>query len=123
VGLTLASLGCNVMFTDLEDVVPLLKTNVASNVPSGRVVPALSHCSTRGDATGGEPAAVSSSYDRDEDWGYVCCRTLQWGVDEPSGFDPPYDLILGSDVVYSESLVPILLKTIHDLASPRYVAT
>jgi hypothetical protein len=47
------------MFTDLEDVVPLLKTNVASNVPSGRVVPALSHCSTRGDAKIGDTFAVA----------------------------------------------------------------
>jgi predicted nicotinamide N-methyase len=105
------------MFTDLEDVVPLLKANVASNVPAGRVGPSLP---SRSGDTAGDTAASTTTFDHDDDWGHVCCHTLQWGVDDPREFDPPYDIILGSDVVYSESLVPILMKTIHDLASPRY---
>ncbi len=93
VGLCLASFGCDVTLTDLADVVPLLESNVAYNVP----------------------AAAASTHS----WGTPACAVLQWGVDDLAAFSPPYDFIVGSDIVYSESLILPLLQTIKALASHR----
>lgn len=34
-----------------------------------------------------------------------------------SEFDPPYDVILASDVIYKEAVFPLLIQTLKDLSS------
>lgn len=95
-------MGCDVLLTDLEEVLPLLVANVDTNAPSA--------CGS----TSGSGAPSS--------WGRARCQVLQWGVDDPSPIAAeagPFDYILGSDVVYSERLVPILMDTIRALAQPK----
>ncbi|XP_055487333.1 EEF1A lysine methyltransferase 3-like [Leucoraja erinacea] len=43
---------------------------------------------------------------------------LCWGVDQHS-FPSDYDIILGSDIVYSRSKYSALLETLNDLSNPR----
>jgi len=85
VGLTLATLGADVLLTDREPLIPLITKNVQLNNLSHKVK--------------------------------VCA--LEWGEDV-SSLNPPFDIVLMSDVVavtYSEAY-PLLLQTLLAITSP-----
>ena len=50
----------------------------------------------------------------------VDVRELEWGQDV-SPFKPPFDYILGADIVYIEDTFPQLLQTITELSDRRTV--
>lgn len=100
-GMAMALLGCDVAFTDIGDVLPLLRHNVSQNV---------------------SPAALKL---KDAAWaaaevGATLVTSLDWS--DPScysDFQPPYDFILAADCVYSELAVPHLLATVLHMGGPR----
>lgn len=84
-----ALLGARVVATDLPDRVRLLRKNLEENVGDGD--------------------------------GVATVAELVWGDEyevEPELLDPPPELVLGSDVVYSEEAVGDLLATLSRLAGP-----
>ena len=50
----------------------------------------------------------------------VDIRELEWGQNI-STFDPPFEFILGADIVYIEETFPQLLQTINDLSDKNTV--
>ena len=50
----------------------------------------------------------------------VDVRELEWGQDV-SSFNPPFDYILGADIVYIEETFSHLLKTITELSADKTV--
>lgn len=50
----------------------------------------------------------------------VDVRELEWGQDI-STFNPPFEYILGADIVYIEETFPQLLQTINDLSDENTV--
>ncbi|WOL05382.1 protein N-lysine methyltransferase METTL21A isoform X2 [Canna indica] len=87
VGCIAALLGADVILTDLPDRLKLLKKNVDVNVGEGN---------KRGSARVTE---------------------LEWGDDlDDEFFDPVPDIVLGSDVVYSEGAVEDLLTTLKQIS-------
>ena len=46
----------------------------------------------------------------------ITVSTLEWG-NEVSAYDPPFDVILGADVVYIEDVFTKLAKTLDDLSN------
>ncbi|KAL4448418.1 hypothetical protein ABPG75_005637 [Micractinium tetrahymenae] len=100
-GMAMALLGCEVAFTDIGAVLPLLKHNVEQNV---------------------SPAALKL---KDAAWAASevgSCRVASLDWADPScyaAFQPPYDFILAADCVYSELAVPHLLATVLHMGGPR----
>ncbi|KAL4438246.1 hypothetical protein ABPG77_010607 [Micractinium sp. CCAP 211/92] len=100
-GMAMALLGCEVAFTDIGDVLTLLRHNVEQNV---------------------SPAALKL---KDAAWaaqevGSCQVASLDWS--DPTcyaAFQPPYDFILAADCVYSELAVPHLLATVLHMGGPR----
>lgn len=87
VGCIAALLGAQVILTDLPDRMKLLRKNVETNVKEGN---------ERGSAT---------------------VRELEWGDDPDCELiNPLPDIILGSDVIYSEGAVTDLLATLCQLS-------
>ncbi|KAI9071860.1 hypothetical protein K1719_037882 [Acacia pycnantha] len=94
-GFGMALLGCDVIVTDQKEVLPILKRNVERNI--SRVM------QTNPDS-----------------FGSIKVSELQWGDrDHIMAVDPPFDYIIGTDVVYVEHLLEPLLQTIVDLSGPR----
>ncbi|XP_078440194.1 S-adenosyl-L-methionine-dependent methyltransferases superfamily protein [Wolffia australiana] len=94
-GFGMALLGCDVIATDQAEVLPLLTRNVKRNM--SRIMQA-------------NPGSVGS----------IRVAELFWGnEDHVKAIAPPFDYIIGTDVVYSESLLEPLLRTIFDLSGPR----
>ncbi|PRW45241.1 hypothetical protein C2E21_6339 [Chlorella sorokiniana] len=100
-GMALALLGAEVVFTDIGDVLPLLRRNVEQNI---------------------SPAALKL---RDAGWaasevGRTSVASLDWSDRSCyADFKPPYDFILAADCVYSELAVPHLLATVLAMGGPR----
>lgn len=100
-GMAMALLGCDVAFTDIGDVLLLLRHNVEQNV---------------------SPAALKL---RDAAWAAQevgSCRVASLDWADPAcyaAFQPPYDFILAADCVYSELAVPHLLATVLHMGGLR----
>ncbi|KAK1289281.1 Thioredoxin-like 3-3 [Acorus calamus] len=96
-GLGMALLGCDVVSTDQVEVLPLLMRNIERN--TSRVVQA---------------------YPDQESFGSITVAELDWGnEDHIKSVEPPFDYIIGTDVVYAEHLLEPLLQTILALSGPR----
>eukprot|EP00252_Welwitschia_mirabilis_P012532 TRINITY_DN2763_c0_g1_i1.p1 TRINITY_DN2763_c0_g1~~TRINITY_DN2763_c0_g1_i1.p1 ORF type:complete len:386 (-),score=70.68 TRINITY_DN2763_c0_g1_i1:210-1292(-) len=99
-GFGMALLGCNVVATDQIDVLPLLMRNVERN--TSRIKQSNME----------NPNSVSL--------GCVEVVELDWGNQEQiAALGPPFDFIIGTDIVYVEHLLDPLLKTILSLAGPK----
>ncbi|KAJ4971599.1 hypothetical protein NE237_004698 [Protea cynaroides] len=96
-GFGMAMLGCDVISTDQIEVLPLLIRNIERN--TSRVLQT-------------DPDSVS--------FGSIQVMELDWGNQEHvKAVDPPFDYIIGTDVVYAEHLLEPLLKTILSLSGPK----
>ncbi|KAL0436386.1 UNVERIFIED_CONTAM: hypothetical protein Sradi_0346500 [Sesamum radiatum] len=93
----MALLGCDVISTDQTEVLPLLMRNVERN--TSRIL------QTAPDA---------------DSFGSIEVAELNWGdEDHIRAVEPPFDYIIGTDVVYAEHLLEPLLQTILALSGPR----
>lgn len=96
-GLGMALLGCDVVATDQVEVLPLLMRNVERN-----------------------KSWISQSNPDSGTFGSVTVAELDWGNKEHiKAVDPPFDYIIGTDVVYSEHLLQPLMETIIALSGPK----
>ncbi|KAM3245246.1 hypothetical protein ACQJBY_056517 [Aegilops geniculata] len=96
-GLGMALLGCDVVTTDQVDVLPLLMRNVERN-----------------------KSWIAQSNPDSGSFGSVTVAELDWGNKEHiRAVEPPFDYIIGTDVVYSEHLLQPLLETIIALSGPK----
>ncbi|XP_019448755.1 PREDICTED: protein N-lysine methyltransferase METTL21A isoform X2 [Lupinus angustifolius] len=94
-GFGMALLGCDVIVTDQKEVVPLLQRNVDRNI--SRVM-----------------------QNNPKSFGSIKVSELYWGDESHiKAVDPPFDYIIGTDVVYAEHLLEPLLQTILALSGPR----
>ncbi|CAJ2654496.1 unnamed protein product [Trifolium pratense] len=94
-GFGMALLGCDVTVTDQKEVLPLLQRNVDRNI--SRVM-----------------------QKNPESFGSIKVSELQWGDESHiKAVCPPFDYIIGTDVVYVEHLLEPLLQTILALSGPR----
>ncbi|XP_057527152.1 uncharacterized protein LOC130806190 isoform X1 [Amaranthus tricolor] len=93
----MAMLGCEVVTTDQKEVLPLLQRNIERN--TSRIMQANANSDL---------------------FGSIKVAELDWGnKDHIQAVDPPYDYVIGTDVVYSEHLLDPLLETICALSGPR----
>ncbi|KAL6204873.1 hypothetical protein ACLB2K_022140 [Fragaria x ananassa] len=96
-GFGMALLGCDVVMTDQVEVLPLLMRNVERNTSRITLINSAS-----------------------ESFGSVQVAELSWGnEDHIRAVDPPFDYIIGTDVVYKEDLLEPLLQTIFALSGPK----
>nr|DAD48835.1 TPA_asm: hypothetical protein HUJ06_018772 [Nelumbo nucifera] len=96
-GFGMALLGCDVVSTDQIEVLPLLMRNVERN--TSRIM---------------QTNADSASF------GSIQVAELDWGNQgHIKAVDPPFDYIIGTDVVYAEHLLEPLLQTILALSGPK----
>lgn len=96
-GFGLAMLGCHVISSDQKEVLPLLQRNVERNVSN-----------------------IVQLNPSSDTFGSIKVVELDWGnVDHIQAVGPPFDYIVGTDVVYSEHLLEPLLQTIIALSGPR----
>ncbi|XP_004506058.1 uncharacterized protein [Cicer arietinum] len=94
-GFGMALLGCDVTVTDQKEVLPILQRNVDRNI--SRVM-----------------------QKNPESFGSIKVAELQWGDESHvKAVGPPFDYIIGTDVVYVEHLLEPLLQTILGLSGPR----
>ncbi|XP_065865024.1 uncharacterized protein [Euphorbia lathyris] len=96
-GFGMALLGCDVVATDQIEVLPLLTRNIDRNTSR------IKQMDTNSDSFGSIKAAE-----------------LDWGnEDHTRAVDPPFDYIIGTDVVYAEHLMEPLLQSIFALSGPK----
>ncbi|XP_015874557.2 uncharacterized protein LOC107411479 [Ziziphus jujuba] len=96
-GFGMALLGCDVVATDQKEVLPLLRRNVERN--TSRIVQMNPGSDT---------------------FGSIQVAELNWGnEDHIRAVGPPFDYIIGTDVVYAENLLEPLLQTIFALSGPK----
>ncbi|GFQ00210.1 protein-lysine methyltransferase mettl21d [Phtheirospermum japonicum] len=96
-GFGMALLGCDVVSTDQTEVLPLLMRNAERN--TSRIL---------------QMNPTSDSF------GSIQVAELNWGnADHIRAVEPPFDYIIGTDVVYAEHLLEPLLQTILSLSGPR----
>ncbi|XP_021766436.1 protein-lysine methyltransferase METTL21D-like isoform X1 [Chenopodium quinoa] len=96
-GFGMAMLGCEVVTTDQKEVLPLLQRNVERNT-----------------------SWIMQANANADSFGSIKVAELDWGnKDHIQAVDPPYDFVIGTDVVYAEHLLDPLLQTIHALSGPR----
>ncbi|KAK1435130.1 hypothetical protein QVD17_00890 [Tagetes erecta] len=96
-GFGMALLGCDVVSTDQVEVLPLLMRNVERNMSRIQQM---------------NPDADSI--------GSITAAELSWGNnDHITALDPPFDYIIGTDVVYAEHLLEPLLHTMLALSGPK----
>lgn len=94
-GFGMALLGCDVVVTDQNEVLPLLQRNVERNI--SRIM-----------------------QKNPESFGSIKVSELQWGDESHiKAVGPPFDYIIGTDVVYVEHLLEPLLQTVLALSGPR----
>ncbi|KAG0570528.1 hypothetical protein M758_6G162500 [Ceratodon purpureus] len=99
-GLGMALLGCEVVVTDQVEVLPLLLRNTERNM--------------------GRAKYSASEYSHLGPIGSIEVAELNWGNQEQAeALNPPFDYIIGTDVVYKEYLLPPLLESILSLAGPK----
>ncbi|CAN8305930.1 unnamed protein product [Cochlearia groenlandica] len=103
-GFAMAMLGCDVVSTDQKEVLPLLRRNVEWN--TCRIL----------QMNPGLFSLLSSL----RSFGSLRVAELDWGNDDHiSAVEPPFDYVIGTDVVYSEQLLEPLLHTILALSGPK----
>ncbi|WVZ73124.1 hypothetical protein U9M48_021470 [Paspalum notatum var. saurae] len=96
-GFGMALLGCDVTTTDQVEVLPLLMRNVERNM-----------------------SFILQSNSDSGSIGSITVAELDWGNKEHiKAVEPPFDYIIGTDVVYSEHLLQPLLETITALSGPK----
>ncbi|OMO67115.1 Nicotinamide N-methyltransferase-like protein [Corchorus capsularis] len=96
-GFGMALLGCDVVSTDQIEVVPLLRRNVEWNTSS-----------------------ITQINSNSDSFGSIQVAELDWGnEDHIKAVAPPFDYIIGTDVVYAEHLLEPLLQTILALSGPK----
>ncbi|XP_027174357.1 protein N-lysine methyltransferase METTL21A isoform X1 [Coffea eugenioides] len=96
-GFGMALLGCDVTSTDQTEVLPLLIRNVERNTSS-----------------------IVQMNSGSDSFGSIRVAELNWGnEDHIKAVDPPFDYIIGTDVVYAEHLLEPLLQTILALSGPK----
>lgn len=96
-GFGMALLGCDVVSTDQTEVLPLLMRNVERN--TSRIMQTIS-----------DP----------DSFGSIQAAELDWGNETHiKSVGPPFDYIIGTDVVYAEHLLEPLLQTIIALSGPK----
>ncbi|OMO86393.1 Nicotinamide N-methyltransferase-like protein [Corchorus olitorius] len=96
-GFGMALLGCDVVSTDQIEVVPLLRRNVEWNTSS-----------------------IMQINSNSDSFGSIQVAELDWGnEDHIKAVAPPFDYIIGTDVVYAEHLLEPLLQTILALSGPK----
>ncbi|KAK6141963.1 hypothetical protein DH2020_024297 [Rehmannia glutinosa] len=96
-GFGMALLGCDVISTDQTEVLPLLMRNVERNT-----------------------SRILQMNPSSDSFGSIQVAELNWGnADHIRAVDPPFDYIIGTDVVYAEHLLEPLLQTILSLSGPR----
>ncbi|KAK4709249.1 hypothetical protein R3W88_030174 [Solanum pinnatisectum] len=96
-GFGMALLGCDVVSTDQTEVLPLLMRNVERN--TSRIMQTIS-----------DP----------DSFGSIQAAELDWGNETHiKAVCPPFDYIIGTDVVYAEHLLEPLLQTIIALSGPK----
>lgn len=99
-GLGMALLGCEVVVTDQAEVLPLLRRNMESNMSRAKY--------------------SASEYSHLGPIGSVEVAELDWGNQQQAeALKPPFDYIIGTDVVYKEHLVPPLLESVLALSGPK----
>ncbi|KAK8597606.1 hypothetical protein V6N13_095008 [Hibiscus sabdariffa] len=96
-GFGMALLGCDVVSTDQIEVVPLLRRNVERNT-----------------------SRIMQMNSNSDSFGSIKVAELDWGnEDHIKAVAPPFDYVIGTDVVYAEHLVEPLLRTIIALSGPK----
>nr|ACG46925.1 tumor-related protein [Zea mays] len=96
-GFGMALLGGDVTTTDQAEVLPLLMRNVERN-----------------------RSWISQSNPDSDSVGSITVAELDWGNKEHiKAVEPPFDYIVGTDVVYSEHLLQPLMETITALSGPK----
>lgn len=96
-GFAMAMLGCDVVTTDQKEVLPLLQRNVERNT-----------------------SIIMQTNLSSDVFGAIKVAELDWdNIDHIKSVDPPYDFVIGTDVVYAEHLLDPLLQTILHLSGPR----
>ncbi|XP_024007801.1 protein-lysine methyltransferase METTL21D isoform X2 [Eutrema salsugineum] len=96
-GFALAMLGCDVISTDQKEVLPLLKRNVEWNT-----------------------STILQMNSGSASFGSLRVAELDWGnEDHIRAVEPPFDYVIGTDVVYAEQLLEPLLHTILALSGPK----
>ncbi|KAJ8551913.1 hypothetical protein K7X08_028356 [Anisodus acutangulus] len=96
-GFGMALLGCDVVSTDQTEVLPLLMRNVERN--TSRIMQTIS-----------DP----------DSFGSIQAAELDWGNETHiKAVGPPFDYIIGTDVVYAEHLLEPLLQTMIALSGPK----
>ncbi|KAK4763032.1 hypothetical protein SAY86_008800 [Trapa natans] len=96
-GFGMALLGCDVVATDQAEVLPLLRRNVERN--SSRIL-----------------------QENTDSFGSIQVAELDWGnSDHIKAVTPPFDYIIGTDIVYVEQLLQPLLQTITALSGSKTV--
>ncbi|KAK8509175.1 hypothetical protein V6N13_062230 [Hibiscus sabdariffa] len=96
-GFGMALLGCEVVSTDQIEVVPLLRRNVERNT-----------------------SRIMQMNSNSDSFGSIKVAELDWGnEDHIKAVAPPFDYVIGTDVVYAEHLVEPLLQTIIALSGPK----
>ncbi|MCO5591183.1 hypothetical protein L7F22_051976 [Adiantum nelumboides] len=99
-GLGMALLGCHLVATDQVEVLPLLIRNLERNM--ARAIHSPSDSPFLGSL------------------GTVEVVELNWGDEmQIKAFKPPFDYIIGSDIVYKEQLLEPLVTTLIGLAGPK----
>ncbi|GAA5932811.1 uncharacterized protein JCM15063_002211 [Sporobolomyces koalae] len=110
--LSLASIGYNVLATDLEVIVQgILSRNIATNTSTVR------------GANGFEPSRIQTHV---LDW-FESPTEWTWPRpehdDNQDRFAPPFDLVVSADTVYTRELSQPLLRTLHALSNPSSKST
>jgi hypothetical protein len=97
-GLVLSRLGCDVTLTEVPEALQNLKLNVKANMKE----------SEEGEGEGRRARAFQLDWTREAD------------VEEVGkGMGGGYDVVVGTDVVFSKALVDPLLRCIHSLSGPH----
>ncbi|KAF3320369.1 protein N-lysine methyltransferase METTL21A [Carex littledalei] len=98
-GLGMALLGCDVTLTDQLEVLPLLTRNVDRN-----------------------KSWISQGNSDSGSFGSISVAELDWGnKTQIEAVGPPFDYIIGTDVVYAEHLLEPLIETILALSGPSTI--
>ncbi|RYR70454.1 uncharacterized protein LOC130967695 isoform X1 [Arachis stenosperma] len=109
-GFGMAMLGCDVIVTDQKEVLPLLQRNIERNI---------SRVMQKNPDLNGDNSLQANIFFL-ESFGSIKVAELQWGDESHiKAVDPPFDYIIGTDVVYVEHLLEPLLQTILALSGPR----
>ncbi|KAG6760679.1 hypothetical protein POTOM_033855 [Populus tomentosa] len=96
-GFGMALLGCDVIATDQIEVLPLLMRNAERNT-----------------------SRIMQKDSSSDSFGSIQVAELDWGnEDHIRAVDPPFDYIIGTDVVYAEHLLEPLLQTLLALSGPK----